>query len=132
VIGALLRAAATPVQGRRRYGTRDRAVWWAGRAQEDGGRVCPRSGPNGARTQHVQTFGTTAGELLALRDWLEAHGVAHVAMESTSVYWKPVFYVLEEAFSCLLANAAHIAQEDRRHERPPPAIAPSVAPVTVT
>jgi transposase len=67
-------------------------------------------GPNGARAQHVQTFGTTAGELLALRDWLEAHGVTHVAMESTGVYWKPVFYVLEEAFICLLANAAHIAQ----------------------
>ena len=67
-------------------------------------------GPNGTRTQHVQTFGTTAGELLALRDWLEAHGVTHVAMESTGVYWKPVFYVLEEAFTCLLANAAHIAR----------------------
>jgi transposase len=67
-------------------------------------------GPNGTRTQHVQTFGTTAGELLALRDWLEAHGVTHVAMESTGVFWKPVFYVLEEAFTCLLANAAHIAQ----------------------
>jgi transposase len=67
-------------------------------------------GFNQARTQHVQTFGTTVGELLALRDWLEAHGVTHVAMESTGVYWKPVFYVLEEAFSCLLANAGHIAQ----------------------
>jgi transposase len=33
--------------------------------------------PNGARTQHVRTFGTTAGELLALRDWLEAHKVTH-------------------------------------------------------
>jgi transposase len=47
-------------------------------------------GTNGARTHHVRTFGT-AGELLALRDWLEAHGVTHVAMESTGVYWKPVF-----------------------------------------
>src|SRR6266478_2921713 len=67
-------------------------------------------GPNGKQRHEVQTFGTTAGELLALRDWLEAHGVTHVAMESTGVYWKPVFYVLEEAFTCLLANAAHIAQ----------------------
>src|SRR5262245_47784819 len=73
--------------------------------------ACVRApGPNGTRTQEVRTFGTTAGELLALRDWLEAHGVTHVAMESTGVYWKPVFYVLEEAFTCLLANAAHIAQ----------------------
>lgn len=67
-------------------------------------------GPTGERAQHVRTFSTTAGELLALRDWLEAHRVTHVAMESTGIYWKPVFYVLEEAFTCLLANAAHIAQ----------------------
>jgi transposase len=67
-------------------------------------------GPNGERQQHIRTFGTTTVELLALRDWLEAHGVTHVAMESTGVYWKPIFYVLEEAFTCLLANAAQIAQ----------------------
>jgi transposase len=67
-------------------------------------------GPNGQRRQEIQTFGTTAAELLALRDWLQAHGVTHVAMESTGVYWKPVFYVLEEAFTCLLVNAAHIKQ----------------------
>jgi transposase len=67
-------------------------------------------GPKGKRQQEVRTFGTTTAELLALRDWLEAHGVTHVAMESTGVYWKPVFYVLEEAFTCLLVNAAHIKQ----------------------
>jgi transposase len=67
-------------------------------------------GPNGKRQQEVRTFGTTAAELLALRDWLEAHGVTHVAMESTGVYWKPVFYVLEDAFTCLLVNATHIKQ----------------------
>ena len=60
--------------------------------------------------QHVQTFGTTAVELLALRDWLEAHRVTHVAMESTGVYWKPVFYVLEEVFECRLVNATHVKQ----------------------
>jgi len=67
-------------------------------------------GPNGKRQHEVRTFGTTAGELLALRDWLEVHAVTHIAMESTGVYWKPVFYVLEEAFTCLLVNAAHIKQ----------------------
>ncbi len=67
-------------------------------------------GAHGQREQHVRTFGTTTAELLVLRDWLEAHGVTHVAMESTGVYWKPVFYVLEEAFTCLLVNAAHIKQ----------------------
>jgi transposase len=59
--------------------------------------ACMRApGANGAREQHVRTFGTTAAELLGLRDWLEATGVTHVAMESTGVYWKPVLYVLEE------------------------------------
>src|SRR2546422_6419259 len=67
-------------------------------------------GPTGARQQEVRTFGTMAADLLALRDWLQAHGVTHVAMESTGVYWKPVFYLLEEAFTCLLVNPAHIKQ----------------------
>jgi transposase len=65
-------------------------------------------GSGGRRTQMVQTFGTTAAHLLALRDWLEAHGVTHVAMESTGVYWKPIYYVLEEGFTCVLINAAHL------------------------
>jgi transposase len=71
--------------------------------------ACVRApGPGGRQTQTVQTFGTTAADLLALRDWLEAQGVTHVAMESTGVYWKPVYYVLEEGFTCLLVNAAHL------------------------
>src|SRR5262249_37577188 len=61
-------------------------------------------GPRGGRSQHLQTFGTTAGALVALRDWLESHGVTHVALESTGVYWKPVYYVLEESFTCLVVN----------------------------
>ncbi|HWW94991.1 MAG TPA: IS110 family transposase [Vicinamibacteria bacterium] len=67
-------------------------------------------GKRGRRDQEVRTFGTTTRELLELRDWLEANGVTHVAMESTGIYWKPIFYVLEGSFTCLLANAAHIAQ----------------------
>jgi transposase len=67
-------------------------------------------GKKGRRQQEVRTFGTTTKELLALRDWLEANGVTDVAMESTGIYWKPIFYVLEGSFTCLLANAAHIAQ----------------------
>ncbi len=71
--------------------------------------ACARvPGTKGAREQHVRTFGTTAAELLVLRDWLEAHAVTHVAMESTGVYWKPIYYVLEERFTCLLVNAAHV------------------------
>jgi transposase len=67
-------------------------------------------GRTSAREQHVRTFGTTTAELLALREWLGGFGVTHVAMESTGVYWKPIFYVLEDAFTCVLANAAQIAQ----------------------
>jgi transposase len=67
-------------------------------------------GPAGSRRQEVQTFGTTTAALLALRDWLSAHGVTDVAMESTGVYWKPVYYVLEAQFTCLLVNAAHVSK----------------------
>jgi transposase len=71
--------------------------------------VCVRvPGVGRERVQHVRTFGTTAGDLVALRDWLEAHQVTDVALESTGVYWKPVFYVLEEAMRCLLVNARHV------------------------
>jgi transposase len=73
--------------------------------------VCVRvPGSKGERQQEVRTFGTMAADLLALRDWLQARGVTHVAMESTGVYWKPVFYLLEEPFTCLLVNPAHIKQ----------------------
>jgi transposase len=73
--------------------------------------ACVRvSDARGSREQYVRTFGTTASELLALRDWLEAHVVTHVAMESTGVYWKAIYYVLEDRFTCLLVNAAHVKQ----------------------
>src|SRR5262245_32144529 len=67
-------------------------------------------GSTGTREQHVRTFGTTAPEILALRDWLEAHGITDVAMESTGVYWKPIYYVLEERFTCLLVNPTQVKQ----------------------
>lgn len=47
-------------------------------------------------------------ELLALRDWLKGLGITHVAMESSGVYWKPVYYVLEDEFELLLVNAQHV------------------------
>ena len=46
--------------------------------------------PDGGREQHLAEFATTVRGLVALRDWLEAHGVRHVAMEATGVYWQPV------------------------------------------
>ena len=44
----------------------------------------------------TQTFGTMMVDLLALRDWLQAYGVTHVAIESTGVYWRPLYYLLED------------------------------------
>jgi transposase len=58
----------------------------------------------GGRQSVTETFGTMTADLLALRDWLQAYGVTHVAMESTGVYWKPVYYVLEDRFTLLLIN----------------------------
>jgi transposase len=64
----------------------------------------------GGRQAITETFGTTTSALMTLRDWLQAHGVTHVAMESTGVYWKPVDYVLEDAFTLLLVNVQHLKQ----------------------
>src|SRR3990172_8467647 len=70
--------------------------------------ACARIATNTGVEQHVDTFGTTTSGLLALSDWLEGHGVTHVAMEATGVYWKPVWHVLESSFQLVLANAMHI------------------------
>ena len=70
--------------------------------------TCVRTLNNGRVHEVIQTFGTTTPDLLALRDWLMGLGVTHVAMESTGVYWKAPYYVLEDAFEMLLVNAAHI------------------------
>src|SRR5438874_3755180 len=60
------------------------------------------------RRRQTRAFGTFTQELLELGDWLRACGVTHVAMESTGVYWKPVWNVLEGQFEILLVNAQHI------------------------
>jgi transposase len=61
-------------------------------------------GPDGDRQIVTETFGTMTPDLIALREWLQAYGVTHVALESTGVYWKPVYYVLEDAFELWLIN----------------------------
>ncbi|SRR6266404_365929 len=58
--------------------------------------------------KQVRTFGTTTRELLSLREWLLSEGCTHVAMESTGVYWRPIYTVLEGAFEIVVANAQHI------------------------
>lgn len=65
-------------------------------------------GKGGERRSEVREFSTMVGGLLVLRDWLKAHGVTQVAMEATSVYWKPVWAVLEDDFELLLVNARHV------------------------
>jgi transposase len=65
-------------------------------------------GANGRIVKEVRTFGTMTADLLALGDWLEEGGITHVAMESTGVYWKPVWNLFEERFTLLLVNAAHV------------------------
>jgi transposase len=62
----------------------------------------------GHMVEVVRTFGTTTPDLIALSDWLMGLGVTHLAMESTGVYWKCVYYVLEGDFELLLVNAAHV------------------------
>lgn len=60
------------------------------------------------QSQQTRTFGTTTGQLLELADWLRAEEVTHVAMESTGVYWKPIYNLLEEEFTVWVVNAHHI------------------------
>jgi transposase len=62
----------------------------------------------GGRAVHTQTFGTMTADLLVLREWLQVQGVTHVAMESTGVYWRPLYYLLEDACTVLLINMQHL------------------------
>lgn len=62
----------------------------------------------GQPIKEIRTFGTMTRDLLALADWLRAGQVTHVALESTGVYWKPVFNLLEGEVEILLVNAKHI------------------------
>src|ERR1700686_4019096 len=63
---------------------------------------------NGKVQKQIRTFGTTTRELLSLREWLLSEGCTHVAMESTGVYWKPVYAILEGALEIVVANAQHV------------------------
>lgn len=62
----------------------------------------------GETQQEVRSFGTMTRNLLELADWLTSNGVTHVAMESTGVYWKPVWNILESVCTILLVNAQHV------------------------
>lgn len=66
-------------------------------------------GAEGRRAIETRTFGTMTTDLIVLRDWLQAHQVTHVAIESTGVYWRPLYYLLEDAFTVLLINMQHLS-----------------------
>ena len=71
--------------------------------------ACVRSVDDaGAVRERVRTFATATADLLELADWLAESGARHVAMESTGVYWKPVWHLLEGRFEPMLVNAAYI------------------------
>ena len=71
--------------------------------------VCVRVvSDRGRLAEEVRSFGATTPDLLELRDWLASLGVTHMAMESTGVYWKAPYYLLEDDFEMLLVNAAHL------------------------
>jgi transposase len=72
--------------------------------------ACTRRVVDGKGVEHeVKTFGTTTSALLELSQWLTDQGVTHVVMESTGVYWKPVWHILDDGdFELMLANAKHV------------------------
>jgi transposase len=70
--------------------------------------ACARIATGAQVTYENRTVSTTTRGLLELAEWLTAHGCTHVAMEATGVYWKPVWHVLEEHVTLVLANAMHI------------------------
>src|SRR5438128_1521678 len=66
--------------------------------------------PNGRWHQQTRHWGTMTRNLLAMADWMAAQGVTQVAMESTGVFWKPIYNILESRFTMLLVNARHLKQ----------------------
>lgn len=70
--------------------------------------ACVRTPAGKGRVSEFAEFSAFTVDLLVLRDWLTAHGVTRVGMEATGVYWKPVFYLLEDRMECWLLNARHM------------------------
>ena len=62
----------------------------------------------GKRQKEIRTFGTMTADILSFSDWLASAGCTHLAMESTGVYWKPIYNLLEGLFELLVVNAQHI------------------------
>ncbi len=69
-----------------------------------------RMEPSGRLHQQTRHWGTMTRDILMMADWMASQGVTHVAMESTGVYWKPIYNILEGRFTVLLVNARHLKQ----------------------
>ncbi len=63
---------------------------------------------HGQRHKEVRQVSTMTSDILALKAWLKASGCRQIAMESTGVYWKPIFHLLEDEFEIVLVNAQHM------------------------
>jgi len=63
---------------------------------------------HGERHKELRQVSTMTSDILALKDWLKASGCRQIAMESTGVYWKPLFHLLEDEFEIVLVNAQHM------------------------
>jgi transposase len=66
--------------------------------------------PDRKPRKDVRTFGTMTEDLVRMRQWLQAEGCTHVGMESTGIYWMPVYAILEGHFELVVGNASHIKQ----------------------
>jgi transposase len=64
--------------------------------------------PDGEQRQEIRKFGTMTQDLLEMLDWLQQAGCTHVAMESTGVYWKPIYNILEGHLEVVVVNAQHL------------------------
>ena len=75
----------------------------------------------GQRQKETRVFGSMTQDILALADWLTGAGCTHVAMESTGVYWKPIFNLLEGQFEVILPGECSTPQSGAwpqdRHQR---------------
>lgn len=70
--------------------------------------ACIMIGAGNRVRKEIRTYSTMTEDIEHLREWLKSEGITHVAMESTGVYWKPVYNILEEDFSVMIANAKQI------------------------
>jgi transposase len=65
-------------------------------------------GEEGKAKKEVRSYSTMSSDLESMKAWLQSQGITHIAMESTGVYWKPVYHILEGSFELILGNAYHI------------------------